>query len=70
MVIGLILVAIGAIALLIKVGVLTDSLWDYTWPTVLIILGLTFLWGRRRSRRSWLRWCRQWRFPTEEEEKR
>jgi len=67
MVIGLILVAIGVIALLIKVGVLSGSLWGYTWPAILIILGLSFLWGSffRRGRR-WYRWC----FPGEWEEKK
>ncbi len=68
MVFGLILVAIGAIALLIKVGVLSGSLWGYAWPIILIILGLTFLWGRRSRRRwGWRKWCC---FPGEEEEKR
>ncbi len=70
MVIGLILVAIGGIALLIKLGVLSGSIWGYTWPTILIILGLAFLWGRR-FRRPWLRgWHKPWRLPEEEEEKR
>ncbi len=70
MVVGLILVAVGAIALLIKLGVISGSMWGYTWPVILIILGLTFLWGRR-SRRSWLWGCgKPWHFPTEEEKKR
>jgi hypothetical protein len=65
--VGLILVAIGTIAILIKLGVLSGSLWGYTWSILLIILGLTFLWGRffRRGRR-WCRWC----FPGEWEEKK
>lgn len=56
MIIGLVLLVIGIIALLIKLDVLSGSLWGYTWPVLLIILGLAFLWGRR-SRGGWWRWC-------------
>jgi len=68
MLIGLVLIAVGIIALLVKLGVLTGSVWSYTWPVILIILGLAFLWGRRSwHARSWRRWCC---FPREEEEKK
>jgi len=53
MVFGLILVAIGVIAILVKTDVLTGSIWDYTWPTALVIIGLSFVLGRFRRRRSW-----------------
>jgi len=55
MVFGLILVAVGIIALLVKAGVLTGSVWDYVWPAALIILGLSFFLGR-----GW--WHRRWRW--------
>ncbi len=64
---GFILIAVGVIAILIKLGVLSGSMWGYIWPAVLIILGLSFLWGRRR-RRSWM-WGKPWCFPGEEKEK-
>jgi len=68
MLIGLVLIAVGIIALLVKLGVLTGSVWSYTWPVILIILGLTFLWGRCSWRAGgWRRWCC---FPGEEEEKK
>ncbi len=54
MVIGLILIAVGVIALLSKLDIIANSVWSYTWPTILIILGLWFL-TRRRWTRSW--WC-------------
>ncbi len=57
MVISLILIAIGVIALLINLGVLSGSLWSYVWPIILIILGLAILLGRR-SRRGWWRYWR------------
>ena len=67
MFIGLVLIAIGVITLLIKLGVLSGSVWGYTWPVILIILGVSFLWRRlfrRAGSRGWHReWC--W-FPTKE----
>ena len=56
MVFGLILIAIGIIALLVKLDVLTGSIWSYVWPAVLIILGLSFLFGRMFRRRYWRPW--------------
>lgn len=50
MIIGLILIAVGIIALLVKFDVLSGSIWSYTWPSILIILGLAFL-----LRRVWRR---------------
>jgi hypothetical protein len=65
--VGLILVGVGTIALLIKLEVLSGSLWSYTWPAILIILGLSFLLGRFcRRGRGW----RSWYFPREDKEKR
>ena len=53
MVIGLIIIAVGVIALLVKLDVLSGSVWDYTWPVILIILGLSFFLGRFWHRRHW-----------------
>ena len=63
---GLVLVAIGIIALLVKFGVLTGSIWGYTWPAILIILGLGFLLGRVRRRSFW----RRWYLPPEDDERK
>ena len=51
--IGLILIAVGVFALLVQLGVLSGSLWSYVWPSIIIALGLSFLWGIRRG---WHRW--------------
>ena len=56
MVIGLTLIAVGIIALLSKLGILSSSVWSYTWPVILIILGLSFLTRWRWSRRWWCGW--------------
>jgi drug/metabolite transporter (DMT)-like permease len=61
MVFGLILIAVGVIAILVKTGVVTGSIWDYTWPTILVIIGLSFLLGRLRLRRWWWGWNPPWR---------
>jgi hypothetical protein len=55
MVFGLILIAVGIIALLVKLDVLTGSVWDYVWPSVLVIIGLSFFLGRFHRRR-WMWW--------------
>ena len=44
--IGIIVLASGIIALTGKLGVRTGSVWDYPWPVILIILGLSFLWDQ------------------------
>jgi hypothetical protein len=56
---GLVLLAIGVIWLLEKLGVLTGSIWGYVWPTVLIIIGLSFIFNRwiwHRRMRRWFWW--------------
>jgi len=54
-VIGLILVAIGVIALLMRLGVISGAMWGYIWPVILIIIGLWFFTRWRWRRRWW--WC-------------
>ena len=56
MVVGSILIAVGIIALLSKLGIIGNSVWSYTWPVILIILGLSFLTRWRWSRRWWCGW--------------
>jgi hypothetical protein len=59
---GLVLIAVGVIALLVHTGVLSGSVWAYAWPVILILIGLSFLLGRFRRRGHW-RWlgcCPPW----------
>ena len=56
MVFGAILVAVGIIAILVKTGTLSGSIWDYAWPTALVIIGLSFILGRFRRRRPHWWW--------------
>jgi uncharacterized membrane protein HdeD (DUF308 family) len=65
-VVGLILIVVGILALLIKLGILSGSLWSYTWPAILIILGVSFILGRFwRRGQGW----RGWYFPGRREGK-
>ena len=61
MIIGVILIAVGVIALAQRLGLISGSVWGYTWPLILIILGLHLLWGWRRGgrwrRAGWCGWC-------------
>jgi hypothetical protein len=61
MVFGAILLAVGIIAILEKANVISGSVWDYTWPAILVILGLSFILGRFHRRRWWWGgWCPPW----------
>ena len=53
MIFGFIIIAVGIIALLVKLDVLAGSVWDYTWPAILVIIGLSFMLGRFRRRHWW-----------------
>jgi CBS-domain-containing membrane protein len=67
MFIGLILIAVGVLALLIATGVLTGAAWSYIWPIILILLGLSFVFDRGRRRTYW---HRRWGPPGDDEEKK
>jgi len=61
MVFGLILIAVGIIAILVKTDVVSGSIWDYTWPTILVIIGLSFFLGRFLGPRWWwFGWRHRW----------
>ena len=60
MVFGLIIIAVGVIALLVKLDVLDGSIWDYTWPSILVIIGLSFILSRFRRRRWWWFYGHPW----------
>jgi hypothetical protein len=56
MVFGAIILAVGVIAILVQTGVVAGSIWDYTWPIILVIIGLSFIIGRFRRSRHWMWW--------------
>jgi hypothetical protein len=51
MFIGIILVAMGALMILDKMGIIYGSFWDYLWPVALIALGVDFIFKHSGKRR-------------------
>ena len=51
MFIGIILVAMGVLMILEKMGFIYGSVWDYIWPIALIALGADFIFKHNKNRR-------------------
>ena len=51
MFIGTILVAMGVLMVLDKLGIIYGSFWDYLFPVALIALGADFIFKHSRNRR-------------------
>ena len=51
MFIGIILVAMGVLIILDKMGIIYGSFWDYLWPVALIALGVDFIFKNSKNRR-------------------
>ena len=50
---GLALIIIGIIFLLEKFGIISGSIWGYVWPSLIILLGLFMVLGKRRWKSGW-----------------
>ncbi len=50
---GLALVIVGVIFLLEKFGIVSGSIWGYVWPSLIILLGLFMVLGKRRWKKGW-----------------
>ncbi len=50
---GLALVIVGIIFLLEKLGIISGSIWGYVWPSLVILLGLFMVLGKRRWKKGW-----------------
>ncbi len=62
---GLVLVIVGVMLLLEKLGIVTGSVWNYVWPCLIIALGLSIVFGRGWSKMRWHGCC-----PPEDKEKK
>ena len=49
---GIVLIILGTLLILERLGIIYGDIWDVFWPTVLIALGISMLWEHRRSRRK------------------
>ncbi len=50
---GLIVLVLGFIFLLRNLGVIGGEVWPVIWPCLLIVLGLTVLWKRKKHAERW-----------------
>ena len=44
------IIIIGAILLLENLNVISGNIWEWVWPALIIVLGLSMLLGRKRRR--------------------
>ena len=42
------IIVIGVILLLENIGVITGNVWEWVWPALIIILGASMIWRRRK----------------------
>jgi hypothetical protein len=60
MICGVLLIVVGAVALAVKSGIISGSIWGFTWPIILIVLGVSLLYRRRRWGVLWGPGCWWW----------
>lgn len=46
-------ITIGIFYLLKAMGIITEDIWSFIWPSVLIVLGLTMILKRKTKRPFW-----------------
>jgi hypothetical protein len=49
---GIVLIILGALLVLERLGIIYGDVWDIFWPTILIALGISMLWEDRRNKRK------------------
>lgn len=50
MFIGVLLVLLGALMLLDRLGIISGPVWDYFWPLALVALGVSMIVKNKRKR--------------------
>ncbi len=53
MMFALVIIVFGCVALAVKLGLISGSIWGFTWPIVLIVIGLSLIQRRRRWVGHW-----------------
>ena len=48
MYIGLLVIVVGVLFLLKNLGVITGNFWDILWPLVIVFVGISMLFGRKK----------------------
>lgn len=52
MYIGLVLIVLGVLFLLKNLGVLAGNFWDVLWPLVIVVVGISMLFGRKKHHKD------------------
>ncbi|MBA7510962.1 hypothetical protein ES705_02952 [subsurface metagenome] len=52
MYIGLVLIVLGVLFLLKNLGVITGNFWDVLWPLIIVVAGISMLFGRKKQHRD------------------
>lgn len=45
---GVILIILGVLLFLQKFGIITQGIWEFFWPTILIAIGAVMLWMKSK----------------------
>jgi hypothetical protein len=48
MYVGFLLIVIGVLFLLKNLGIISGSFWDILWPIVVVFVGISMLFGRKK----------------------
>jgi len=48
MYIGFLLIVVGVLFLLKNLGIISGSFWEILWPIVVVFVGITMLFGRKK----------------------
>ncbi len=51
MFVGVLLLLVGGLMILERLGVIHGGIWDYLWPLAIIALGVDLVFSARRKRR-------------------
>ncbi len=57
---ALIIIVFGCVALAVKLGLISGSIWGFAWPIILIVMGVSLLRRRRRWGGHWGPWSCGW----------
>ena len=52
MYIGLLLIVLGVLFLLRNLGVIAGNFWNVLWPLVIVVFGISMLFGRKKHHRD------------------
>ena len=67
---GLIIIIIGLVFLLKNLGLIGGDVWPIIWPSLVIVIGLSFIFKKRKQEKKWYKFGEDMRKFGEEMHKR